>query len=246
MFLTFTHTLQKWIKQLSFLLLLTGLIILHASFQNPGKVSVKMETKTLNKGKAMVINAEIYYQFDQGKMLTRYMPPLDYLFFTNQKGEAKIYYPKTNEVYSRQSAEFDSEKSLLYFFLSNKLNDLGLKDMGFTISDTRFEEHMVISTWFPPAQLSGFYSRVELVHENYRPIYIAYFNPNGKMIKKIFYYDYSSFPQFSLPLKVVEISYSSPTDSIVSKITYSDIRTGDKANSNYFNFKIPLNAKAKQ
>lgn len=223
--------------------MLSGLIL--TSFVSPTKVSMRMEAKSLNKGKAMIINAEIFYQFDKGNMLTRYLSPLNYMFFTNQKGEAKVYYPKTNEVYLKQSADFDSEKCLLYFFLSNKLNDLGLKDMGFSITDTRFEDHLVITTWFPPAVLINSYGKVELVHEDYRPIYIAYFDKSGKITKKIFYYEYSSFPQFSLPTKVVELDYLSNGDSIVNKITYSDIKVGEKANSYYFNYKIPLNATVK-
>ncbi|MHC1706269.1 MAG: hypothetical protein AB9842_01975 [Bacteroidales bacterium] len=220
-------------------------LLLSLSWINPNKVSMRMEAKSLIKGKAMVINAEIYYQYDQGNMITRYLSPLDYLFITNQKGEAKVYYPKTNEVFIKQSAEFDSEKSLLYFFLSNKMNDLGLKEMGFTITDTRFEENLVITTWFPPATLMKIYGKVELVHENYKPIYIAYFDRNGKVMRKIFYYEYSSFPQFSLPTKVVEFNYLAPGDSTINKITYSNILVGDKANSPYFKFKIPVNAKVK-
>ncbi len=147
-------------------------LTLNLSLINPAKVCMRMEAKSLVKGKAIVVNAEIYYQYDQGNMITRYLSPLNYLFITNQKGEAKVYYPKTNEVYIKQSAEYDSEKSLLYFFLRNKLSDLGLKDMGFSIIDTRFEEGMVITTWYPPASLGGIFSKVELVHENYKPIYM--------------------------------------------------------------------------
>ncbi len=205
-----------------------------------------MEAKSLVQGKAVIVKAEIYYQFDQGSMVTRYLPPLDYLFITNQKGEAKIYYPATNEVYTKQSAAFDPEKSMLYFFLSNKLADLGLKDMGFKITDTRFEDNLVVTTWFPPAEVLDQYSKVELVHENYRPIYAAYFDSKGKILKKIFYYEYSSFPQFTLPSKVVEYNYMPKGDSIINKITYSDIKTGDQAKSSYFNFKIPVNAKVKK
>lgn len=222
------------------------LVFTSASFINPTKVSMTMEAKSLNKGKAVVIKAELYYQFDQGKLLTRYLPPLDYFFFTNQKGEAKLYYPKTNEVYIKQSAAYDSEKGLLYFFLSNKLSDLGLKDMGFSITDTRFEEHLVVTTWFPPAQLMNLYGKVELVHEDYRPIYISYSDTKGRVVRKIFYYEYASFPQFSLPTKVVELDYLPDGDSVINKITYSNILTGEKANGPFFNYKIPVNAKVRE
>lgn len=112
----------------------------------PSKVSIKMEAKMLNKGKVFIVNADIFYQFDQGRMLTHYIKPMDYLFITNNKGEAKVYFPESNEVMVRQSAEFDTEKSILYFFLSNKLRDLGLADMGFKTSSTRSEDGLVLTT----------------------------------------------------------------------------------------------------
>ena len=239
-------SIENLVKKTGFLVLGITFLLTSLSLINPTKVSMRMEAKSLVKGKAMVINAEIFYQYDQGNLVTRYLPPLDYLFITNQKGEAKVYYPKTNEVYLKQSAEYDSEKSLLYFFLSNKMSDLGLKDMGFSITDTRFEDKLVITTWFPPAALVNLYGKVELVHEDYKPIYIAYYDRSGKVMRKIFYYEYASFPQFSMPTKVVEFDYVAPNDSIVNKITYSNILTGDKANSSYFNFKIPVNAKVKK
>ncbi len=238
--------LTRWYQKLSVLFLIVFLALTGFAFINPAKVAMKMEAKTLSKGKSLVINAEVYYQYDKGMLLTRYLSPLDYIFITNQKGEAKLYYPKSNEVYLKQSAEYDSEKSLLYFFLSNKLGDLGLKDLGFVITDTRFEEHLVVTTWFPPNELINLYSKVELVHENYRPIYIAYFDGKGKVMRKIFYYEYTSFPQFSMPCKVVEYDYLPQGDSVISKLTYSDIKVGDKAKSSYFDFKIPVNAKVKQ
>jgi outer membrane lipoprotein-sorting protein len=212
----------------------------------PSRISMKMESKILAKGKATIINAELYYQYDQGKLLTRYLKPLDYMFFTNNKGEAKIYYPTSNEVMMRQSAEFNSEKGLLYFFLANKLSDLGLGEMGFKIMDTRFDDGLVISTWNPPGELLKSYSKVELVHESYRPIFIAYYDKKGKVIQKIFYYEYTSYPDFSMPLKVVQTDFMADGDSSITKITYSDIKIGDKANSNFFNFKIPVNAKVKK
>jgi len=211
----------------------------------PAKVSVKMEAKMLNKGKVFVVNADIFYQFDQGRMLTHYTKPMDYLFITNNKGEAKVYFPESNEVMVRQSAEFDTEKSVLYFFLANKLRDLGLSDMGFKITGTKTEEGLVITTWSPPADLLSVYTKVELVHEKYTPIFIAWYGPKNKLVKKIFYYDYDSHADFSMPMKVVEISYAPNGDSTINKMSYSQLLSGPQANSPYFNFKIPVNAKVK-
>ncbi|MEI6574690.1 MAG: hypothetical protein WCO63_00765 [Bacteroidota bacterium] len=225
--------------------LLFGLVLSSFAPSPPSRISLVMETKMMTKGKALIVNAEVFYQFDQGRMLTHYTRPLDYLFITNNKGEAKVYFPASNEVMLKQSAEFDTEKGILFFFLSNKLSDLGLADMGFKPGVTRKEDGLVISTWTPPSSLTELYSKVELVHENFRPIYIAWYDAKKMLMKKIFYYDYATYADFTLPMKVVEIGYLSKKDSTISKITYSDVKTGAQANNAYFNFKIPVNAKVK-
>jgi hypothetical protein len=84
------------------------------------------------------------------------------------------------------------------------------------------------------------------VHESYKPIYIAWYGPKEKLIKKIYYYEYTSYADFALPLKVVEIGYAGNGDSTITKMTYSQVKTGVSANSSFFNFKIPVNAKVKK
>jgi len=209
----------------------------------PSRISLSMETKILKKGQVVTIKAEVYYLFDQGKMITRYLTPSEYLFISNNKGEASVYYPASNQVAMKQAMEYDTEKTMLYYFLADKLNDLGLKDLGFKLTDTRFEEGLIISTWEPATAFNDVYSKVELVHENDLPIYIAYFNVKGKLIQKIYYYNYEFHQDLALPHKVLEYQYLQDGDSIMNRIAYSNVKTGSDAQNEIFNFKIPANAR---
>jgi outer membrane lipoprotein-sorting protein len=202
-----------------------------------------METKRVNNGKLFTVNADIYYKINEGVMVTHYTYPNEYIFFSNRKGEAKIYYPKKNQVSIQQNELFSSENTLLYYFITNHSVDMGLKELGFTIQDTRFENEFMINTFLPPVQMANKISKIEIVYEEYQPIYTAYFDKSGKINKKIYYSDYSVFEQYSIPLRVTEISFNSSTDSIVSRMIYSDVKIGTNTNSAYFDYTIPKNAK---
>lgn len=232
----YKRLIENWV----FLLLLPLLCSLTAD--NTNKISLKMESKSLVKGKLFKFQSEIYYLYKEGKMITRYIYPKEYFYITNKLGEAKIYYPDKNEVLLKTDKLFTTENNVLYLFLNNKTHDMGLMDLKFKVKDTRFEDGLTITTWLPPAELLSRVTKVELVHENYQPIYSAYYK-DKKIIQKIFYYEYIIMDQFSIPQKITQIDYTSSGDSTVNKLTISDIKLGLKANSQYFNYSIPADAK---
>lgn len=218
------------------------LSILSFKLYENNRVSISMESKTLSKGKVMTVSADVYYDHSKSKMITHYTKPSEYYFISNSKGEAKIYNPKKNEVYLEQGFEYNTHQTLFYYFLSNQIYDLGLKELGFKITDTKFKDGMKITTWFSPASLSETVSKVELVHENYLPIFLGYYNSKGKLTKKIYYYKYSDNVSLKFPMKVVEFNYLANGDSIVNRIAYSNLKINDIKDKN-FDFKIPENAK---
>jgi hypothetical protein len=178
-----------------------------------------------------------------GNMTTHFTYPQDYIFITNSKGEVKIYFPSQNQVMLQHNDAFSSGNDVLYSFLTLQTNDLGLKESGFSIQNTRYEENLMITTWLPPLSLVNQISKIEMAHENYMPIYTAIYNTKSKFSKKIYYSNYTTVGQFSLPLKMTEIEYLANGDSIVSRKEYSDFKLGSIANSAYFNYPIPANAK---
>lgn len=231
-------------KIFSVILLVISIASIYAFTSGAGKkVSLHMKSRIAAKGSMVVSEADIYYNFEQGKMTMKYEKPFEYYVLSNNRGETKMYYPSKNEVYLNNNPLFSTEKNLLYYFLSNKTYDLGLKDMGYSLFKTRYEEGHMISTW-KPVQAGSSIAEVELVHKNYLPIFIAYYDEKGKLLQKIFYYDYTLVNGLNFPSKVVEISYLGIQDSSVTKIEYSDILFGENENNkSFFEFKVPQNAK---
>ncbi len=224
------------------LFLLTA--ILSLSFITDGRrIMTHMESEKLISGKKISIQGDIFYNYSEGKMIVHYTYPQEYFFVSNTKGEVKIYLPDNNQVMIQRNPVYSSQNDALYYFLSNKTNDLGLKEAGFELSDTKAEERNIITTWNPPDLANKTISKVEMVHQDFLPIYTAYFNLDGKITKKTYYSKYLNTTNAMIPQMITEIDFIPNGDSIISRKKYTDIKTGYSAQSQYFDFNIPNDAK---
>jgi len=85
--------------------------------------------------------------------------------------------------------------------------------------------------------------KVELVHERQNPIYLAYVEATGKVVKKVYFYDYIQVGDIEFPTSITQIDYMASNDSIVTKTTYSDIKVDNQMKTDYLDFEIPRNAR---
>ncbi len=207
------------------------------------KISAHMVTKTLKHGLSTTITADVFYLSD-GKMVTHFINPKEFILFQNGLGELKMYDPLANSVMIDQNPVYSSESSNFYYFFSTDGNNLGLKKMGFTNTSTRFEDGLMITVWTGPASVAKELTSVELAFEGTKPIYLGYQDRNFKTVKKIFFYDFLKVGGIDFPASITEINYVTENDSIISKTTYSDFKVDDQVDLKYINYKIPDNANA--
>ena len=222
----------------SVLLICTSFI----AFKPIEKLSLNITARSLQSGKSITAKGEVYYQVAGGLMVTHFTSPVENISITNANGELRIYDPKSNTVMQKQASDFSSENSFFYFFLSNKTQDMGLAAAGYKLKDTRFEDKMVITTWLPPEYLKSEFSKAEIVHENYKPIFMAFYNPKGKPAIKVFYSGYQNVGDISIPVTVTEFQYLAKGDSVITKRTYGNLKTDAEVDIKYLNYKIPANA----
>ena len=206
------------------------------------RVMMHMESQSLHRGKVVKVEAELFFHASDGRMISRYIQPAHQVMITNNKGEVSIYNEKENTVSYEQGVEYSTESGLIHFFLQGKTQDLGLTDLGFHQMSTRFEDGLVITEWFPPASLYHLFNRIELVHEDFKPIYAGYYDAQRNLAKKVYYSDFQYIGDVYLPTLITEFNYVG-NDSIINRIRFSDIRVNHQALSPWFNFEIPSDAK---
>ena len=222
-----------------FTFILSGFFLVAVSGQN--RISAEAEIVRVNKGQSVTVRKEIFFSAN-GRMVVRYLHPEVYYMVTNTFGEARIYRPKTNEVMVINDSFMSSEGELIYYFLTNRIEDLGLRNLGFSLSATRTEGNKIIRSFTPNEPGSNF-SKIEMVHENHLPIYSAYYDTRNRVVQRTYYSDYKIFSTAVLPGRVTEIAYISPNDSIVSRMLYSNVKVDRDAVNSNFDFTIPSDAK---
>lgn len=207
------------------------------------KISVEMIAKSVHKGKSVTAKADVFYQTSGGLMVTHFTSPFEQVVITNSKGEFKNYDVKNNTLMQSQGLDYSSKNSFFYYFLTGKTQDMGLAAFGYMLKDTRVEKEMVITTWHPPAGSSAELSKVEIVHENLAPVFMGFYDAEGKPAQKIFYSNYQNIQDLRMPMNITEFQYLPDGDSIVSRRSYSNVKINESVENTYLNFKIPANAK---
>jgi len=225
------------------LLLAIGLMLTAATPQgNVQKLSLDFTTKTLFEGKSVTGTGVLYYSTSGGKMVTQMKTPLKQLIVTNSTGEYKSYDFENNQVTLMQGAELSSKNSFVYSFLSGKIKDMGISELGFKLSDTRFEDGLVISVYSAPTNRSSFAHKIEIAHENYLPIYVGLIDNEGMTFKKTYYTNYQDVSYIKMPFTVTEIDYLSEVDSTITRRSYGNLKTNQTVSNEWFDFVIPTDA----
>ena len=201
------------------------------------KVSADVEVKSVSQGKLSTVTKSVYCT-SNGRLVTLFRTPVEYYHITNLKGEAQFYTPANNEVMNHFDPAMSSNSELVMIFLNGHIDDLGLGQFGYRASALTREDDYVKRTFTAAdPQLPD----VEIVYENYLPIYCAYTGKDGKLISKKYLSDYKQFGRFVLPLRVTDISYGDKRDSSIVRTLYSSVKV-DVDDPN-FDFQIPSGAK---
>ena len=210
--------------------------------QSVRKVSATMTMRTAHKGKTINTRAELCYA-TSGRMVTLFPKPAELYVFNNSNGEIKVFDPTKNTVLQQQNATYSTETTQFFYFLHNRKADLGLSSMGFSLSQTKFEDGLMISTWKSPTPMAKSIKRVELVHKGQNPIFMKYIDPSERTIKKVYYYEYTKLGSVDFPQTITQIDYVTARDSIITKPAYGALKINEQVTSTLLDFVIPANAK---
>ena len=234
--------MNRFLGQIALLILVLTLVSFSPQ-QTGNIVSAKLKVQKVSNGKKVVIEADVLYLIDKKEISIHYIYPEEFVFISNMLGETKIYFPKKNEVVLQTNDVLSADTDILFLFFTQNMSEMGLKNLGFELTGSENKENYHVTRWVPPHTVKNI-AEVELVFEDYTPIYTSFISHNNETLSKTYYTDYHYFNDHFIPLQVTEITYLSITDSIVSRTNYSDLKYGTQVRSDLINFVIPLDAKA--
>ena len=214
-------------------------ISVHIDAQQQKRISTHLFTQTLQQGKVITAEADIYFEFPSGQTIMYSYIPEEFIYISNPLGETRLYKPKEKKMIVRANEILTSQNNNLYYFLINQTYDLGFKDLGFTIVGSKYEGEDFVTTWQAPVQLLDQVDKIDLVHENLLPIYAGYKNSDGKIVLKVYFESFSQVYDSKIPALITEIVYLPKGDSLIKRMHYTDLRFGEDCDSTKFNIEIP-------
>ncbi|WP_139035370.1 hypothetical protein [Anaerophaga thermohalophila] len=236
------HRISLNLRTIIIVTFLSFLLFPEVTSQNyQGKVSIEALHQVYHEGNLFNAKSAILYDGESSEIIFHYFQPEEFYKKINSLGEITIYNPGKNTVTFTQNSQYSSSNELIYYFVNNQIQDMGLRKEGFTPVNTERDGKYVVATWQAPPGMRAI-STVELVFDNFLPVFAEYVDNNGKSLKKIYYYDYIHLENFSFPKKITEVAYTARQDSTVKRTTFSDICSGKDIQMDIFNFKIPSDA----
>src|SRR5882757_4874389 len=209
------------------------------------KLSVDMTIRQVQQGKSVTLKGSLFYQ-QNGNMVTHFIYPREYMIVANKLGETRLYDPVKNTVIQYQNFLFSTQSSQFYYFFSGKISDMGLTRIGYVQDKTYNEGSLLVTEWkLKTPDKKASIQRIKIVYDVQRPVYMHYQEAEGRVFRKVFYYNYQMLDAYFFPATTTEILYDKG-DSVVSKTNYTDFRLNERATDDYFIYTIPPNAKIEQ
>lgn len=221
------------------LAILTAALLLPTTLLAQQRLSVDIQTVTVSQGKKVTATKSLYLNPD-GRLVSVTHRPHHIITLTNALGEMRIYNPKDNTVVVADNKEMASSKETVSMFASGRFVDMDLPMYGYKQTDIRQDGALTIKTFEPQAKTQGII-KVELVFERHLPVCMIYYGPKGNAIRKVYFSRYE-LGRVPMPMRITEVEYTSPTDSLIMLSTYSNLTIGADAQSEMFDFEIPANA----
>lgn len=207
------------------------------------QVYLQTETKRLHDSKVVSTKSEILLDVTTGLMQINYSKPDIFSVETNSFGEMTVYFPAKNEVLKQRNMFFSSESDLIYHFFTQNANDLGLKQSGFKLIKSEYENDYLVTIWVQQIKSPIPFEKAKLVQEDYLPIYLEFYNKDEDVVQKTYFTSWKQTDVTVFPTKITQIDFVGESDSIISRKVYSELVTGPAANLKFKKVNIPDNAK---
>lgn len=203
-------------------------------------VSFNMTQRINAQGKTTRMDSRVFFR-KNGEMVTQISSSEDIFIFNNKQGELKIYNPKENSVFKSVNYQYGTQNNTFYYFLGQVPN-MGLEEVGYSIGESKMDEGMLVTYWYPPQQLAADISKVELVSDGEKAVFMGFYDNEDEYFKKIFFYDFQPLRGILFPNSITEIGYIEE-DSVITKTTFNYFEFDQPEAKEILDMKIPDNAK---
>ena len=206
------------------------------------KLSADVTIRQLHQNKVIRVEKQVFFT-SNGNLVIHYTYPQEYYMITNSLGETSVYQPAANEVMNINDKSLSSQTEFFTLFMTPAYSDLNLTNLGFTLQGIKKDGSNIVKTFIPTQKADKEISKATVVCQKDKPIYSAFYDKSGKVLKKTYYTNYVTYPNISFPATITQISYDTKGDSVIKKEEYKNIKTNNFSKDALFDYKVPKGAK---
>jgi len=213
------------------LLFVPGVLSAQQFFRIRADVSVKTKLST---GEHSLTMGKIYYDRNEKKIVYDLSFPEKSMLLTTDTVTYRIV---DEHIIQRSFNPSMAEFSVFHLALSSHLPEFGLKQTQYKITELVKEGEMVITTWTPPAKLSDDLGNILISVLDKKLFGVVFFSPDGEVISKQFYENYTEKNGLAFPGRIVEISYSSEGESY-QVMSFKNLVLDELENNDIYTFSV--------
>ncbi len=144
-----------------------------------------------------------------------------------------------NKLVNRQFVPMLPSSTIFEFALQNKLDNFGLEQSLYTLSNVERDGTMVITTWLPDKRMQKAFGKVVVSKQGGKVVGIAFYTPKNELIKKQIFKGFLKSNGVEFPSEIVEVLYKlSGKETKIS--TFKNLRINELKDDALYNLPIPL------
>lgn len=193
--------------------------------------SLKQNTK---EGNATLSTGKIYFDKNEKLLIFRVQFPKKQVICINERG---LFVFENDSLVHRQTASGMIDFSIFNLFLNGDLPYYGLKKSSYILQSVSTEGNKVITEWLPPETMEEQKGKMLLAQEEKRVVGLISYTPEGKILSKQFFEDYTKVDDYDFPGQVTQFVYHVDWEEIKRSV-YTNIRLNNFDNEKDYHFPL--------
>lgn len=144
-----------------------------------------------------------------------------------------VYQIRDGKLISKTATFSMAEFTVFHLALNSHLQDFGLKNTRYMVTDVQREKDLVITTWAPPEKARQQLGNILVSVKNKQLFGVIFQDPMGITIRKQFFEEYQLINGLAFPGKIIEINITNGIESY-QVTSYKNILVDEMENDNKY------------
>lgn len=165
------------------------------------KAECTVKSKTVGGDKAGLIKGTVFYDVRIGRLIfdVKFPQKETWVFIDSVQ-----WIMRNDTLTNIKPSALKPKLSVLHLSLNQQLSGFGLEQSGYTMTDVKTDQGLVISSWTPPVATRKKMGVIALACRDRQLNSAIFYHPDGRILRKQHFRSYQKISNVSLPTEVVD------------------------------------------